>query len=1038
MSLSTNLVSGLSSGFDWRSMIDQLIALERKPVDLVEEKKSNYESQLSEWQSFNTKLLGFKTAAGALSVETAFNVYMAGTTSNTSTSASDLLTVSTSSAATQGTYSIKVNNLAQSERISSKNYTDIDTALSLSGDFLVSGKVVNVVATDTLAGIKNKINALNTGENPSNVTASIVSYGTDNYHLVLSSDETGEDGLSVLEGSYSGGNNILQDLGLISSGAQIKTSTSDGAKSDLFSSSNGVVGTLLGLTSAPGDTIVQIGGNDVHIDLSSESITTIAANIDAVVGVSASVVSETDDDGETRYRIDVSGTTSFTDNGNVLQTLGILEGTYTSVSEVHTGSVANTTNGSAAIDETTHFDGIFGANVQANTSFTITGKKNDGTEVSGTFTLDGTAGHELTDEVSVLLNYIQNTVFSGTVTATINLDGKIQITDTTSGDSQLEMTLVTNNQGIGTLDFGTVSMTTEGRSMQLSAGEDAEIVVDNVVITNSSNTISSVITGVTLNLVGEDTDTTVTLKVDRDIDTVMETISTFVDSYNEVISYICQQQSYDEDEEETGGVLFGDGTLSSVKSDLTTTLLESVWGVSSEYSTLGLVGIEQSSVVSGQGYEPTLSIDTDTLRGYLETNFSDVKSLFSVNGSPSVSTIEYISYSNDTEPGEYTVNITQAATQSTSTKSDNGTVGEDETLTITEGDKVAQISLKTTDSLSAIKNAINSELSTVYTETLVGDQQLYEGSGGTTALSSTTAWDQVYLDGSTSAGVLTDDRITFTGTTRSGTEVSGSYDVTNASSDKVQGLLSAIETAYGNDITASIDTSGRLVITDKYEGNSQLSIALDYTNAHSLTFGTSVSTTNTGGQEGRYAMAITATEDAGRLVLTHDSYGSGNTFTISEDAGDDNNKLWSGGETVNNGVDVVGTINGEAATGSGQTLTGNDGETNVDGLVVKYTGSTTGAVGNIKLTLGVGELFDRALFNITDSYDGYVAFKQDSLQNSINSLETQIENMETRLNSKMERMINQFVAMEVALARIQSQSQWLTGQINASYSGWGW
>jgi flagellar capping protein FliD len=33
-------------------------------------------------------------------------------------------------------------------------------------------------------------------------------------------------------------------------------------------------------------------------------------------------------------------------------------------------------------------------------------------------------------------------------------------------------------------------------------------------------------------------------------------------------------------------------------------------------------------------------------------------------------------------------------------------------------------------------------------------------------------------------------------------------------------------------------------------------------------------------------------------------------------------------------------------------------------------------------------------------------------------------------------MINQFVAMEVTLSKLQSQSEWLTGQINASYSGW--
>ena len=1024
MSLSTNLISGLSSGFDWRSMIDQLIALEHKPVDLVEEKKSKYESQLAEWQSFNTKLLSFKTAAGALSADTAFSVYVAGTTSNTSTSASDLLTVSTSSTATQGIYNVKVNNLAQSERISSKNYTDIDTALGLSGDFLVSGKVVNVVATDTLAGIKNKINALNTGENPSNVTASIVSYGTDNYHLVLSSDETGEDGFSVLEGAYSGGNNILQELGLISSGTQTKTSTSDGAKSDLFSSSNGVVGTLLGLNSAPGATTVQIGGNNVDIALSTESITTIAQNIDALAGISASVVSETVD-GETKYRIDISGTTSFTDSGNVLQTLGILEGTYTSLTEVHTGSVANTTDGTTPITENTQWDQINGASVQANTSFTITGKKHDGTDVSGSFTISGT-----TAQVSELLNYIETTVFGGTVSATISAEGKIQITDTTSGDSQLEMTLVTNNQGAGTLDFGTVSMTTEGRSMQLAAGEDAEIVVDNVVITNSSNTISSVITGVTLNLVGEDTDTTVTLKVERDIDTIMETISTFVDSYNEVISYICQQQSYDEDEEETGGVLFGDGTLSSVKSDLTTTLLESVWGVSSEYSTLGLVGIKQSSVVSGQDYEPTLSIDTDTLRGYLETNFSDVKSLFSVNGTPSVSSIEYVSYSRDTEAGEYTVNITQAATQST-TASDTavgGTLGGNETLTITEGDETATVALTSTMTISDILNAVNSELDTVYTETLVGDQALL-ASGN--PITSATTWASI--DGTS---LVNGDIISFSGTARNGGSISSSYTITTTNT--VQGFLSAIESAYSSKVTASIDSSGRLVITDKYEGNSQLSIDITEPSGKGLDFGTVDVTggAGDGSQEGRYAVPITASNDgSNHLKLTHDTYGSGNNFTVSETA----DLLWTDGdETANNAVDVVGTINGEAATGSGQTLTGNDGETNVDGLVVKYTGATTGAVGNIKLTLGVGDLFDRALFNITDSYDGYVAFKQDSLQDSINSLETQIENMEARLDSKLERMINQFVAMEVALARIQSQSQWLSGQINASYSGWGW
>jgi hypothetical protein len=46
--------------------------------------------------------------------------------------------------------------------------------------------------------------------------------------------------------------------------------------------------------------------------------------------------------------------------------------------------------------------------------------------------------------------------------------------------------------------------------------------------------------------------------------------------------------------------------------------------------------------------------------------------------------------------------------------------------------------------------------------------------------------------------------------------------------------------------------------------------------------------------------------------------------------------------------------------------------------------------------------------------------------------------MEAFLNRKMETMINRFVMMEMALNEIQTQSDWLAGQLNASYNGWYW
>ena len=82
-----------------------------------------------------------------------------------------------------------------------------------------------------------------------------------------------------------------------------------------------------------------------------------------------------------------------------------------------------------------------------------------------------------------------------------------------------------------------------------------------------------------------------------------------------------------------------------------------------------------------------------------------------------------------------------------------------------------------------------------------------------------------------------------------------------------------------------------------------------------LDFGT-VLTSNVGGVTGRYAIDVTASDDgSGHLVLTNDSYGSSGSFTLTSTG------LGLTDETVT-GVDVAGTIGGEAATGSGQVLTG--------------------------------------------------------------------------------------------------------------------
>jgi len=1053
MSLSTNLVSGLSSGFDWRSMIDQLIAIEHRRVDIVEDRKSDYQAKLSAFQSVNTILLSLKTQSVTLAKSNSFNVCTSSlTTTSANYTASDFMSVTTSADAAPGSHTIEMttsSSIAQARKISSRSFASYDEALVLTGEFVINGRAVIVDDTDDLTDIRDKINNVNSGSNATGVTASILTVSDTDYRLVLTSDNTGEDAFNIFDASADTVNilkNASTGLGFLdSTSPTIKNPTSDGAESGRFSSSEVTIGSLLGLTSAQTGTNITIGTTStLEINLATQSLSTIASNINDLGGVSASVESVTED-GTTRYYIDISGTTTFSDKNNVLQTLGILAGGQSDVAEVHAQESVVNTNGDAATQITTGtvltnlWSNGTSSGVMAGDKITIQGTRGDGSAVNFDYTIVGG------DTIQTLLNQINNTTNgfgeTDTRTATASLvEGKIQIEDDTDGDSQLSLSLIANNNvSGGTLDFGTIIASTEGYTMQTAEGNDASIKIDGTTITSSTNVITDVIAGVTINLKKMESGTQVDLNISRNLDGIKSSVQSFIGKYNEMLEYINGQFAWDEDTE-SAGLLSGDGTLSSIKSSLQNILISTIEDLPTDMNALSLIGINSDS-------NGILSIDDDDFTNALVNDFAGVRRIFVAEGTTTDGDISYISHTRETMAGDYEVNIITAAEQATITGVTDlsGGIASDEIIVITQGNSTATIALDDEgngESIDDIVNAINSELDTVYTELWTGtttNSKTSAAEGG--VITSATKWGEINTGGDAN-NVTDDDTISFEGKTRSGTSVSGTYTIEDKTTDTVQGLLSAIESAYGNNISANINSAGKLIVTDNTAGNSQLEISVTANNegGGSLDFGTMGVTT-----EGRYAMSITASKDEDNyLVLESDDYGSSTSFTI--DVSGSELGLTDG---THSGVDVAGTINGEAATGSGRVLTGDapaTGETtSVEGLSVKVTltpdqlTSQGESQGNVKITMGVAEKFDRALYDITDPIDGYVSFKQDSLQNSIDSFETQIENMEARLNRKMEMMINKFVAMEVALSRIQNQSNWLTGQINASFSGWaGW
>lgn len=72
--------------------------------------------------------------------------------------------------------------------------------------------------------------------------------------------------------------------------------------------------------------------------------------------------------------------------------------------------------------------------------------------------------------------------------------------------------------------------------------------------------------------------------------------------------------------------------------------------------------------------------------------------------------------------------------------------------------------------------------------------------------------------------------------------------------------------------------------------------------------------------------------------------------------------------------------------------------------------------------LGLGDIFDQLLDGLTNSVDGSVKLADKNLQRQIDLAQDRIEAVDERLVLRRQRLQEQFVAMEIALAQLQAQS----------------
>lgn len=124
------------------------------------------------------------------------------------------------------------------------------------------------------------------------------------------------------------------------------------------------------------------------------------------------------------------------------------------------------------------------------------------------------------------------------------------------------------------------------------------------------------------------------------------------------------------------------------------------------------------------------------------------------------------------------------------------------------------------------------------------------------------------------------------------------------------------------------------------------------------------------------------------------------------------------------GTLLSATVDGEAATIEGNLITA-DPEGPWAGLRFLFRDPGSGAGSRsavIGLSHGIAAALTRTLTRLTDETDGLVQFQTNRLESTVERLDRDIEDMEARLVTKREMLEQQFIAMETAISRLQSQS----------------
>ena len=244
------------TGLDTQNIIEQLMKVERIPLQKLELKKQAVAEKRAAWNAIKTKVDAVLSKIGTLTKESLYN------TKTPKVSDLSIVSASASESAAVGRYDIEVLTLARSHVLQSRVFSEgPDVSLGMSGSLTLTlgGSdpfSVDIVESDTLNTVAEKINQGEMG-----IRASVLQVRPNEYSLVLTGESTGKE-IAIVETLAEGNTfDISQVVSASNSSFKINGVTFERDSNNVSDAIQGVTLDLL----KTGETSLSVAYNDDSI-----------------------------------------------------------------------------------------------------------------------------------------------------------------------------------------------------------------------------------------------------------------------------------------------------------------------------------------------------------------------------------------------------------------------------------------------------------------------------------------------------------------------------------------------------------------------------------------------------------------------------------------------------------------------------------------------------------------------------------------------------------------------------------------------------